>query len=214
MTVFICLIALILFASVGLAFISRMDGGGWPVTAEVTERLLAIAPYSLLGFAIHPIAGVLNLAAYAGRATGHGQYFPDVEGKTISTDNKEFVDPLVTVFMGVDPRLGLPNDLDIIEQAIEIYTVRRLRIRCALGMALTGLLVTWLPALTALYFGHAFIALLLILSGFGKAAAYLISHHVLKKGTEFGELLNGFQQGIFVFSSIAIVLSSYIMNSP
>lgn len=205
-------IFIVVYCSIAMAFASRADGGGEPSTPEIVERLVLVLPYSMLGLTMNPIAALLNLAAYAGRATGHGQYFPDVEGKIINPKNKEFVDPLVTLFFKSDPRVqSLPVDPETYDRLITDYGLKKLHIRCAVGMALTGLLVTIVPAITSAYFGHPLIAIALILSGLFKSAAYLISHHIFDWHTEGGEYLNGFQQGIIIFSSIAIMVASYIM---
>jgi len=211
MTIAIILTAFVLFSSAALAFFSRMDGGGEPKTPEVVERLLCISPFLLLGFLLHPIALLPALFSYAGRATGHGQYFPDVEGKTIPKENTEFIDPLVSLFFGKDPRVSHHHPIS--QSAIKTYGLQKLKLRCFFGMCLTGLMVSLPLSMTALVLEQPLIAALLFLSGIGKGVAYQISHTFFNSPTLFAEYLNGFQQGLFVFSSIAILLVSYIMNS-
>lgn len=212
MSIILGLAAFVLFSSCAIAFFSRMDGGGEPKTPEAVERLLCISPFFVLGCFIHPIAALVSLAGYGGRATGHGQYFPDVEGKLIDKDNVEFVDPLVRLFFGYDPRVNQAHHEEA-ANAVQAYGLKKLQLRCAFGMALTGLMVTLPIAIAALWFGHTLIFFLMILAGIGKSAAYLFSFYVLKSPTLYGEYSNGFQQGIFAFTSIAILLYALIMAS-
>ena len=147
-------ITLIIFSSCALAFFSRMDGGGEPKTAEAVERILCISPFVILCFILSPFFGILSLAAYAGRATGHGQYFPNVFPKVQNPDNVEFVDKLVSVFFGPDPRLSIHKDVEEVRPRVEAYGLTKLHLRCAFGMALTGPLVTIVPCIIALISDH------------------------------------------------------------
>lgn len=203
-------IVFVIFAAAAVAFFSRMDGGGEPKTPEIVERLLCISPFFFLGCFIHPAAALSSLTGYGGRATGHGQYFPDVEGKIIKSSNTEFVDPFVRLFFGKDPRVDQP-DHETAHNAVLTYGLKKLHIRCFFGMACTGLLVTLAIAIASFYFGHILIGLFMLLAGIGKAVSYQIGYRLLKSPTEAGEYINGFQQGIFAFTSIAILMSSYIM---
>lgn len=204
------LIIFVIFAAISVAFFSRMDGGGEPKTPELVERLLCISPFFFLGCFIHPIAAAVSLSGYGGRATGHGQYFPDVEGKIIKQSNTEFVDPFVRLFFGKDPRVDQP-DHETAHNSVLAYGLKKLHIRCFVGMALTGLLVTLGIAIAAFFYGHALIGTFMLLAGVGKAVSYQIGYRLLNSPTEAGEYINGFQQGIFAFTSIAMLVSSYIM---
>lgn len=202
---YIAIAILIIYASLALAFTSRMDGGGEPRTPEWVEKALCISPYFFLGLMLSPIAAILNLASWAGRATGHGQYFQDdLMDKVIHPDNVEFVDPLVTRVFGEDPRVTNGPYSDV-KSLIEDYGFTKLRNRCLFGMALTGTMVTLIPALTTVAWGHPLIGLMIFISGPMKAFCYLST-------TEKAEYLNGFQQGIAVFTAIAILAISAIMT--
>lgn len=201
----------ICYAAIAQAFVARMDGGGQPQTPEPIERFLAILPYAVLGFLLNPIAGVLNLISYIALGTGHGQYFPDTKNKAITP---EFVDPAVALFYGQDPRTkDVPSDEDR-DILIAEYGRDRLRARCALGMAMTGLLVVIVPVITTIYFlGLSTpIPFLLLASAPAKALAYLVPHR-FGYTTEFSEYLHGAVRGFIQFTCIAICPTVYIMRA-
>lgn len=210
MDIYIALFLLIAYASIAQSFIARMDGGGEPQTPEFYERVLAVAPYSVLGFLIDPIAGVLNMASYATIGSGHGQYFPDMNPKEI--DRPQSVDPIVRLFFGADPRIekGL-TDAERMTK-IQAYGQDRLYKRNMLGMFLSGLALVIVPVITSFYFlGFTSpVPYLLFLTSFGKMLAYHITHR-LGLTTEEAEYANGGQRGLIQFTCIAILPSVYIM---
>lgn len=188
----------VIYCSVASAFFSRMDGGGAPKTLEFIERSLCAIQYFVIGaLTTSPlISSILSYAgAYAGRSTGHGQYFPDLKDKPITP---EFLDFIPKLFFGDDPRTtGQTN-----------YDRKKLAKRCFVGMATTGLAVTIIPAIVTLFTLGPLspVPYLLILSGLLKAVCYQIPYNLNHENhTEIAEYANGAQQGFIAGCCIVII---------
>lgn len=203
-------LTVLLFALCG-AWFSRMDGGGKPRTPEIVEKILCGIPYTLIGFLLAwPIGIICLAAAWGGRALGHGQYFLALGCKALSSERYDFI---LGLFFPPDPRTDIRfealRDIDedkltyeqrnMIANAMTVYGMDRLWIRCFVGLCISGLLVTAIPALFLALYGHLWFAGALVLSGLLKGPCYALG----RGKTEIGELLNGFQQ--FLIGGAVIV---------
>ncbi len=168
------------------ALLGRIDGGGLIKCPNLLEKSL-ISAY--LVFACLPFAdwfALLAFAGFAGIATGHGLYFLSMRGEAASP---EFFDFLLVPFFGKDPRTksefaslrGLEQDeltkeqIVYLERAIVNYGAGKLYWRCVCGMGITGAIWGLPAAILAICFGAWPQAILFLLTGPIKAAAYAIS---------------------------------------
>lgn len=188
-----------------------MDGGGKPRTPEPVEKILCGIPYAGIGFLLAwPIGIICLAAAWGGRALAHGQYFLALACKAISPERYDFI---LNLFFPPDPRtvdrfkefLGIAEDKltyeqrNMIANAMTVYGMDRLWLRCFMGLCISGLLVTAVPALFVALYGHPWLAAALVVSGLLKGPCYALG----RGDTVIGEYLNGFQQ--FLIGGAVIV---------
>lgn len=173
------------------AWFARMDGGGWPKTPEILERLLCM---SFFVVACIPVAGViapLALVGMVGITTGHGQYFLERMQKYIKPETLDFI---VSLFFGKDirTRAKYANGLEGTTFYAEYGdNYNKLYWRNLFGMFVTGTLVGLPAGIIFMVNGLPLMGLLLSLTGVVKSLAYCISWETTR-GTELAEWLNGF----------------------
>lgn len=186
------------------AIYGRIDGGGIMKCPEIIERLLVMSFYVL---SCAPFAGAWSLAALGGMigiSTGHGQYFPSVLIKAITSETTDFITRL---FYDEDPRTREryaayrkynhdelkqlhPQIHDKLKDEIRTYGVDRLYRRCMFGMFVTGTL-TGLPAFVlCVVFGQYYAAVPFLFHGVVKFLSYHYCHKIFEK-TEPAEYTNG-----------------------
>lgn len=176
--IYITVISILLFACLG-AVLSRMDGGGIIKLPEWVDKVGVTFPYAIIGYMVVPWAAVPCMAfAWLGRALGHGGFFD------LGSNPKE-------------PNNG--RDLERIEPAIYWLHDNISRFWYDfIGLMLSGLMVTIIPAMFLAVWGHYALALLMVLSGLAKAPSYALG----RGNTEIGEYVNGFQQ--FLHAGVVI----------
>lgn len=175
-------ISFIIFGLIG-AIASRLDGGGFFKGPEWLDKFLVTFPYAVIGLLIWwPLSIVCIAGAWAGRALGHGGFYD----------------------LGTSPKEpGNGRDKERIEHLIYWLYNRIPRFWYDfMGLSLSGLTVTLIPAIVVACYGHYLSAFILVVSGLLKAPSYAIS----PGKTEIGEYVNGFQQffiaGVVIWSLI------------
>ena len=199
------LFLIIILAVVIGAWLGRMDGGGWPNTPELLERLCIMSFFALACF---PFAWGWSVLAYlggVGLATGHGQYYLNRVVKLDMRD--EYFDFLVRPFFGHDPRLLPASSVTTLTQYVESYGHTKLYWRCVFGMFVTGSLVGLPAALIAIKFGRFDEAVLLSLTGVAKALAYIIGYEFWGS-TAPAECINGGLRTLLAMTALFITLSN------
>lgn len=216
----------LLTATVTGALFYRMRGGApsWPRPIE--QALFCIvfgAVMSAMGVPFWAQVAAYALAV-AATLTGHGQYFLSMLVKPIEPERLDF---LLRPLFGRDPRTderfsqywanddnedaawmdGYNDAVREIQGMVAAYGHRRLFVRCACGLGVTGMAVSLAPGLAVMAFTpHLWAGLALCLSGFvAKASAYLISH-AIGKGTEGGEWITGGLQWLFAVALAVVVI--------
>lgn len=156
-----------------MTWLSRMAGGGWPKLPYGLDQWLLAAPYLLF----YPVIGWLVVPAYLGAVlglrTGHGSgfYYWEKFKKNRTVEKIE----------------------KIISGALS-YHVQKVLI-----MALTGLAVTLTCSILLLFHGYGLAALILGISGIGKAACYSLPK------TEWAEYARGFLLGCGFVAAMMVV---------
>lgn len=174
------LYAMLIIQSVVIgALAGRIDGGGIFKFNEWVERAIIM---SFFVIACIPTAGFWSVFALLGTfgiATGHGQYFLDLNMQKVKP---EWFDFIVEWFFGKDPRTLEVQPADIDKE--HLYD------RCLFGMFVTGTVVGLPAAIVALLSGNFPGGLLFLMTGIAKAGAYYASDKLGYK-TEGGEYGNG-----------------------
>ena len=212
------MLKIILFTLMG-AVLNRWRGLGHPLkqyTPKPIPQAIMALPYAILSglFAYEAsslgiyddlfpvivawVVGIIVLVLTTlGFITGYGQYFPDMHTQPL--DKPQFVDGLVSVFFGRDPRDFGNLKPDRLTAVLSIINYGRTKLywRCAFGMALTGLCCT-IPAGIAMM--NPWIALSCIL----KAPAYMISYALELKKAEGDYNGAEYVTGAVLWGSLAV----------
>lgn len=160
---------------------ARLDGGGITKMNEWLERAFCMFYFVLACIPTAGIYSVLSLLGTFGIATGHGQYFPDMNPQKCKP---EYFDFIVKRFFGEDKRttaLYVPGDE---------LNLKQLYKRNAFGMFVTGSLVGLPAAILSISFGNLY-GVALLFTGVAKAVSYIVSDK-LYGATEPAEFMNGF----------------------
>lgn len=195
------------------AVYGRLDGGGIAKCSEWIERSLIMFFFVL---ACVPFAGYWSFFAYAGVigiATGHGQYFLDLNIKAVSGERTDFITRLI---FGKDPRTKIeyltyrddywgnaPRYIkDKIHLEMQDYGLNKLYWRGVCGMFVTGSLVGLPAFIVSMCFGQIEGALFL-LTGPAKALGYILGQKFWAS-TEPAEYINGGLRNVVCLGVVAL----------
>ncbi len=192
------------------AFLSRWHGGGFFYAPKFIKTALWSVPFAVLSMvSVAPHVSTVVMievmlsvftACFAAKATGHGQYMS--LGTVWGYMDAEFVDPIVRLFFGRDPRT-----MDGMKDRGNVYRrprYNKLYWRCVFGLFVLGLLSVAAPSMVVGYINIADGAIIALCGALGKPVAYMIGWlldrkdkldklpAVLNHGTAIGELLTGF----------------------
>jgi hypothetical protein len=196
--IFFTILAFIKFVIIG-AFWGRVDGGGIVKTSEWIERAGVMFGFLLACSTFAGLWSLVALIGVVGIATGHGNYFLNRNIKFLEPEKADY---LLNLIFGKDPRTDRgvtvysgvvrTNKLNAL---VEKYGLDKLYWRNVAGMFVTGLALGLPASILSLVFGEYFAAALFSLTGFAKAAAYMIGYKFFNKGDDEGtvsaEYING-----------------------
>ena len=225
---FLIIVSLMLF----MAKLSRMSGGAKPSLPFGLDQWVLAIPYGALTYFISStfietnwiVAAVTALGYLAGvfsERAGHGS-FMTLPYSIKKIKEKEWGDPILTLFFGLDPRNYTKSNATAY-QDIRTYGETKLYLRNLCGLALNGTFPFIIPIALLLGFGEFWLAAILLIGGISKATAYNTGWDMFPNGmapwyiadkhnnpnykypqnelqvaTEWGEFLDGAFKGLFI----------------